>query len=134
MRLALARIPGVLKAAIAGAALLGALSLVVWRQSRALETLRALDTMRAERTLAEAELAELSRRIQRLESRAHVVQAARTRLGMHVPVGAEIVILPLAGMQSVDSQALTDSRRGGEAESGGAENDRRVMTHAGKAQ
>lgn len=86
---------GTIRLALAFAALLGSLTLVIWRQSRALETLRALDELRSARVIAEAERSELTRRIQRLESRAYVVAAARDRLGMHVPAAAEIVILPL---------------------------------------
>lgn len=88
---------GILTAALAFAALLASLSLVVWRQSRALEALRALETVRSERAVSEAERVELSRRKQMLESRSRVVAAAGERLGMRVPGGAEIVILPLDG-------------------------------------
>lgn len=88
---------GTIRLALAFAALLGALTLVIYRQSRALENLRYVEGMRADRVLAEAQRAELSRRIQTLESRAHVVTAARDRLGMHVPSASEIVILPLNG-------------------------------------
>lgn len=86
---------GSLALALGFAALLAALSLVIWRQSRALDTLRALEVVRSERALAEAERWELARRIQYLESRARVEPAARARLGMHVPRGSELEILPL---------------------------------------
>lgn len=88
---------GVLTAALAFAALLASLSLVVWRQSRALDALRALDAVRSERAVVEAERVDLGRRKQMLESRSRVVKAAGERLGMRVPRGAEIVILPLDG-------------------------------------
>ena len=78
--------------ALAMAALLGALTLVAWRQSRALESLAELDTVRSEVSLALAEREELDRRIRRLESRAHVVEAA-SRIGMHTPEASEIVYL-----------------------------------------
>jgi cell division protein FtsL len=87
---------GTIRLALAFAALLAALTLVIWRQSRALETLRAIDQLRGARVLAEAERSELLRNIQTLESRARVVADAQTWLGMHVPSASEIVILPLA--------------------------------------
>ena len=90
---------GVLRLAIAFAALLGSLSLVVWRQSRALELLRAMDATRTARAIAEAERSELSRRVEYLESRARVVRDA-AQLGMRVPSADEIVILPLNAGQS----------------------------------
>lgn len=79
--------------ALGVAALLAALSLVTWRQSRALESLAELDGIRRERSLARAELSELNRHVQHLESRARVVPEARARLGMHVPSDDEIVHL-----------------------------------------
>lgn len=86
---------GVIRTALAFAVLLGSLSLVIWRQGRALEALRALDEVRQERAVLEAERASLAQRIQRLESRGRVVADAAERLEMHVPTGAEIVILPM---------------------------------------
>lgn len=87
--------PGVIRTALAFAVLLGALSFVVWRQGRALKTLEALEEVRRERAVLEAERVSLLQRIQRLESRGRVVAAAEERLGMHVPTGREIVILPI---------------------------------------
>lgn len=84
---------GSLALALAFAALLAALSLVVWRQSRALESLRALEAVRRERALAEAERFELSRRIQYLESRSRVEPYARDLLGLHVPTGSHEMLL-----------------------------------------
>ena len=89
---------GTIRLALAFAALLAALTMVIYRQSRALEVLRAADEMRSARVIAEAERSELARRIQTLQSRARVVTDARTRLGMHVPSADEIVILPLNGI------------------------------------
>ena len=89
---------GTIRLALAFAALLAALTMVIYRQSRALEVLRAADEMRSARVIAEAERSELARRIQTLQSRARVVADARTRLGMHVPSANEIVILPLNGI------------------------------------
>jgi cell division protein FtsL len=82
------------RAAFAFTVLLGALGLVTWRQSRALEALGSLDDIRRELSVGEAEQVELERTIQVLESRARVVPAARERLGMHTPKGSEFVILP----------------------------------------
>jgi cell division protein FtsL len=82
-----------MKVMVATLALLSSLVLVAWRQSRALEALAALDETRRERVLAESERDELERRIESLESRARVVPAARTRLGMRTPEAEEIVLL-----------------------------------------
>lgn len=90
----MSRALGPIRVALAVAALLASLSLVAWRQSRALETMEALDHVRRERSLTLAERAELERRIHYLESRARVVPAARERLGMHMPDASEIVYLP----------------------------------------
>lgn len=86
---------GTIRLALAFAALLGSLTMVIWRQSRALEVLRSVDELRSARVIVEAERSELTRRIQRLESRGRVVVAARDRLGMRVPSAAEIIILPM---------------------------------------
>jgi len=87
---------GTLRMALAFAALLGALALVVHRQSAALVTLRELDALRSERAVVEAERAALAASIQWLESRTRVVRDAGERLGMRVPSTAEIVFLPVA--------------------------------------
>ncbi|MSR36634.1 MAG: hypothetical protein EXR95_08335 [Gemmatimonadetes bacterium] len=84
----------VAQATLATVGLIMALGLVVWRQGRALEALAELDSARREKGLLIAEQSELARRIQVLESRAHVVSEARRRLGMRTPEAAEIVILP----------------------------------------
>jgi cell division protein FtsL len=89
---------GTIRLALCFAALLAALTLVIWRQSLALETLRALDQLRDNRAIAEAERSDLIRKIEQLESRATVVTAAQVRLGMRVPSAHEIVILPLHSM------------------------------------
>ncbi|HSH45362.1 MAG TPA: hypothetical protein VK966_05880 [Longimicrobiales bacterium] len=77
------------------ACLLGSLTLVIWRQSRALELLRDLEAVRQERVLEEARRAGYARRMEELESRARVSQAARDRFEMRVPSGGELVILRL---------------------------------------
>lgn len=84
---------GLLRLALVSAALLGSLSLVVWRQSRALELLRDLDRTRMSSAIAEAKRSDLARRVEYLESRAHVVSEAGSRLGLRVPSADEIVIL-----------------------------------------
>lgn len=78
------------------ALLLGSLTLVVWRQSHALAVLRELESVRRERVVEEARRSALGRRVEELESRTRVSAAARTRFGMRLPSGNEIVILPLA--------------------------------------
>jgi hypothetical protein len=98
------RSQGTLRIAIACAALLSSLSLVVWRQSRALEALRALDAARADHVLLESSRAALTREIEQLESRTRIVETASARLGLHVPSGDEIVILQLPP-ESVDPAA-----------------------------
>lgn len=79
--------------ALAVAAILAALSLVTWRQARALEALAEVDRVHREVLLAESERGELLRDIQHLESRARIVADARERLGMRLPEGSEIVLL-----------------------------------------
>jgi len=82
-----------LRAALAVLVLLGSLALVTWRQSRAFETAARLDEVRRQISVAEAEKVDLERHIQVLESRTHVVPAARARLGMHTATTSELVIL-----------------------------------------
>ena len=81
------------RAVLSAVLLIGALALVVYRQSRALEALAELDRVRADRGVAIAERADLERRIQMLESRSRVVPEARRRLGMRTPDATEIVYL-----------------------------------------
>jgi len=87
------KLPGMLVAALSGALLLAALSLVTWRQARAREVLGELDGLRRELSLMTAERNELGNQVQVLESRGRVVPEARDRLGMRTPAGAEIVWL-----------------------------------------
>lgn len=86
---------GTLRFGVAAAALFAALSLVVWRQSRALEVLRRLDAVRAEQALLESEWARLRRELDGLESRPRIVQVAGDWLGLRPPAAKEIVILRL---------------------------------------
>lgn len=85
----------VIRTALLFATLLASLTLVVWRQSRALEVLRRLDETRRERVVEEARRSALQRRVEHLESRARVSEVAWDRFGMRLPEGDEIVILPL---------------------------------------
>ncbi len=82
-----------LRVAAIFAFLLGALGTVTWRQSRTRESLAVLDELRGQISVASANRAEVERGIQVLESRAHVVPAAREQLGMRVPEGVELVNL-----------------------------------------
>lgn len=78
------------------AALLTSLAFVAWRQNRAREAMAMMDAMERQIALFRAEQAELSLRIQRLESRGYVVQEARARLGMVAP-GTDQLVLILPG-------------------------------------
>ena len=83
-----------MRLAVVTLVLAASLILVAWRQGRALEALAALDAVRHERVLAEAEKSEMERRIEYLESRGRVVGEARTRLHMRTPDASEIRLLP----------------------------------------
>lgn len=78
---------GAIRMGMACALLFASLSLVVWRQSRALEELRALDAVRVERAMLQGERSELQREIQRLESYTRIVSAS-ARLGLG-PAGSD---------------------------------------------
>ena len=101
----------VIRTAMLFAVLLASLTLVVWRQSRALEVLRELDQTRRERVVEEARRSALSRRVEQLESRSRVSEVVRDRFGMRLPEGDEIVILPLR-------EPASGLARGGAAEGG----------------
>ena len=87
------RLAGTSMVALATAALLASLSLVTWRQARAMESLEKLDGIRRELSLGESERADLLSRVRVLESRGRVVPEAREELGMRMPDASEIVIL-----------------------------------------
>jgi len=87
------RLAGTSVVALAVSVLLASLSLVAWRQARAMETLEEVDSLRRELTLGEAEMADLQRRVNVLESRGRVVAEAGERLGMRRASASEIVIL-----------------------------------------
>ncbi|MEX1257031.1 MAG: cell division protein FtsL [Gemmatimonadota bacterium] len=85
--------------ALAAALLLASLSLVTWRQARALEELAELDGLRREISLLEAERTDLETRIQALESRGRVLRTASERLGMRRPNDASGEIVLLSGTE-----------------------------------
>jgi cell division protein FtsB len=87
------RLSGSSVVALAVAAFLASLSLVAWRQARALEELIVLDSLRQEVVLAHAERAALLQSIQHLEGRIRIAQIARERLGMIQPPDSDIVFL-----------------------------------------
>jgi cell division protein FtsL len=84
---------GAIRMGVALTLLFASLSMVVWRQSRALEELRRLDEARSTRAVLQAERSSLQREIQRLESRSRILAVAGARLGLRVPAASEIVIL-----------------------------------------
>ncbi|HSJ14754.1 MAG TPA: hypothetical protein VK939_10065 [Longimicrobiales bacterium] len=104
---------GTLRLALAFATLFGSLSLVVWRQSRALEVLRELDAARVERAILESERTGLARRIEELEGRARMLQVG-ARYGMHPAEASELVILrlPPPGLREVRRPARLASAGG----------------------
>jgi hypothetical protein len=85
---------GRVKLALVTIVLAMSLVLVAWRQGQALDALAALDQVRQERVLAEAERKSLERLIENLESRDHVVPAARSRLQMRTAEDTEMRFLP----------------------------------------
>lgn len=103
---------GAIRMGIACAVLFASLSLVVWRQSRALEQVRLLDVARSSRALLEAERTQLQREIQRLESRSRILAVAGSRLGLRVPSAQEIVILQEPTGTLAEGAGTEESRRG----------------------
>ena len=82
---------------MAYATLLGcALASVVWRQTAGRAGFRALEQLREEVAVAEAERDELVNRSLELQRRERITRHARERLGMHVARDEEVVLLPLA--------------------------------------
>lgn len=75
------------RAALVMALLLMSLSLVAWRQGRALGVLSELDQVQSEIGLARSELAELERETRVLRSRSRIVADAGERLGLYQPEG-----------------------------------------------
>ena len=76
------------------AVFVGSLGFVTWRQSRTFEAHVELDELRRQVAVAHAERVEFERAIQLLVSRGRIVPEAIERLGMHLPDGSELVILP----------------------------------------
>jgi cell division protein FtsL len=108
----MSRRSGAIRMGIACALLFGSLSLVVWRQSRALEEVRALDGSRSRRAVLEAERTQLQREIQQLESRTRILAVAGSRLGLRVPSAAEIVILQEPAGTLAGDVGTEEPRRG----------------------
>lgn len=84
------------RAAITFALVMASLGFVTWRQSRALEANRELDSLRRQVSVALAEQVELDREIQVLRSRSRIVRAAQD-LGMHTPAATEQIVLTRRG-------------------------------------
>jgi cell division protein FtsL len=84
---------GTLRVALAFAAFLGSLSLVIWRQSRALEVLRELDAARVERAAVESDRSRQHEEIQHLESRSRVAAVAGQLWDMRVPSSDEEFVI-----------------------------------------
>lgn len=76
------------------ACVFGALGIVAWRQTRTYSQLREIDRLQREADAVRAEIAVLQRRLQRLQSRSHIVDVAGKRLGLRLPESKEIMILP----------------------------------------
>lgn len=115
---------GTLRVALAFAALLGSLSLVIWRQSRTLDVLAGLDRTRVRRAVVESERSRAVERIQYLESRARIAEVAASWWGMRVPSADEefVIILrpgapsaPPAGPARIASSSIAAA---GAAETG----------------
>lgn len=102
---------GAIRLGAAFALLFTSLSLVVWRQSRALEELRGLDEARSRRAVLQAERSELQREIDRLESRSRIVAVAGARLQLRVPSADEIVILRAPDQPGAADVGPTAARR-----------------------
>jgi cell division protein FtsL len=88
------RLAGTSLVALSVAALLASLSLVSWRQGKALATLERLEALRQECALEAASKDELEDRIRYLESWARVASEAEARLGMRRAGSSDIVFLP----------------------------------------
>lgn len=106
---------GAIRMGMACVLLFAALSLVVYRQSRALEALRVLDAVRSERAMLQAERSELQRDIQRLESYTRIVVAAG-RLGLQTPSGTDISVLTVPAPMVPDASGQVGQARYSRAE------------------
>lgn len=72
------------------------LGFVTWRQSRAFEANQALDELRRQVSVAQAEQVELERDIQVRRSMTNIVEAAEA-IGMVTPHAEDLVILGRGG-------------------------------------
>jgi cell division protein FtsL len=84
------------RAALTFAFLLCSLGLVTWRQSRAFEANQALDELRRQVSVVQAEQIELERDLQVRRSLGNIVEAAEA-IGMVTPSAEQIVILGKGG-------------------------------------
>jgi cell division protein FtsL len=75
------------RVALVMALLLTSLSVVAWRQGRALGVLSELDEVQSEIGMARSEVSELERETRVLRSRSRIVADAGDRLGLHEPEG-----------------------------------------------
>jgi len=66
---------------------------IVWRQTRALDTVRQLRALQSTRAALEATRADAIAAIRHAQSRAVMVPLAEARLGLRLPQDTEIVIL-----------------------------------------
>lgn len=108
---------GTIRLVLAFATLLASLTIVVWRQGRALEALRELDRARSARAIAESERSAALARLQHLESRARILDVATRRLGLRVPAASDEIVILLRGGRSTGA----DTAGVRVAESGGRE-------------
>jgi cell division protein FtsL len=84
------------RAALTFVILLLSLGFVTWRQSRAFEANQALDELRRQVSVAQAEQIELERDIQVRRSMTNIVGAAEA-IGMVTPHAEDLVILGRGG-------------------------------------
>lgn len=80
------------RAVVGLAAVLAALALVAWRQSKARETMAELEDVVRELAVAGDEREALERALGRVEGRAWVAAEAGRRLGLRPPGDGEVVI------------------------------------------
>jgi cell division protein FtsL len=94
---------GTVRIALAFAAFLASLSGVIWRQSRALDGLRDLESIRSRRAAVESDKSRLTERIQYLESRTRITDVAGRRWGMRVPQSDEEFVILLSPSERRDA-------------------------------
>ncbi len=74
---------------------LGAMALVIWRQTHGVALVRQIRALESEHAIAETERVQLIRDVQVRSRRARIVPLAEHRLGMRLPNDSEIIFLPL---------------------------------------